>query len=340
MNGNDMATLENAHLVGGVMHLDNAAARAVRHAVEVAIDRDHAVAGNATLEAQYRLERTGRELLKPGALLREMLRDDALGRGVYPDIGYLIEPLLQLLIEILEIAEAAAEEEVFADVAIWPLDFALRLRPIRLARLRQVAVMPGKFEQRPIVDDVASLGILAAEHGSHAVVEYVLRHTTQRLECRGLTAQQRRQVLVQHEAGPQHATVAQHEREQPKDPLRPRLVSEHRAEVGEVDLRLTAGRRLEAHLERRRLGRPDVAQEVRQNAIAASVAKFAQLAMQTSPAQLRKRRKPLAQIARERRDLARPRHTRTIHRRLQATLDVTCAPSCGRAQPAGQSPIR
>jgi hypothetical protein len=182
--------------------------------------------------------------------------------------------------------------------------------------------MPGKFEQRTIVDDVASLGILAAEHGSHAVVEYVFRHTTQRLECRGLTAQQRRQVLVQHEAGPQHATVAQHEREQPKDPLRPRLVSEQRAEVGEVDLRLTAGRRLEAHLERRRLGRPDVAQEVRQNAIAAGVAEFAQLAMQTSPGQLRKRRKPLAQIARERRDLARPRRTRTIHRRLQATLDV------------------
>jgi hypothetical protein len=169
---------------------------------------------------------------------------------------------------------------------------------------------------------VASLGILAAEHGSHAVVEYVFRHTTQRLKCRGLTAQQRRQVLVQHEAGPQHATVAQHEREQPKDPLRPRLVSEQRAEVGEVDLRLTAGRRLETHLERRRRGRPDVAQEVRQNAIAAGVAKFAQLAMQTSPAQLRKRRKPLAQIARERCDLARPRRTRTIHRWLQATLDV------------------
>ena len=122
MNGNDMASLENAHLVGGVMHLDNAATRAVRHAVEVAIDRDHAVTGDATLEAKDRLERTGRQLLEPGAFLREMLRDDALGRGVDPDIGHLVEPLLQLLIEILEIAEAAAEEEVLADVAIWPFD--------------------------------------------------------------------------------------------------------------------------------------------------------------------------------------------------------------------------
>jgi hypothetical protein len=96
MNGNDMARLENAHLVGGVMYLDNAAARAVRHAVEVAIDRDHAIARDATLEAKHRLERTGRQLLKPGALLREMLRDDAPGRGVDPYIGHLVEPLLQL----------------------------------------------------------------------------------------------------------------------------------------------------------------------------------------------------------------------------------------------------
>ena len=98
-----------------------------------------------------------------------------------------------------------------------------------------------------------------------------------RLERGGVTAQQRRQVLVQHEAGPQHAAVAQHQREQPDDPLRARLVGEHRAEMGEVDLRLTAGRRLEAHLERRRLDRPDVAQEVGQDAVAAGVAEFAAL---------------------------------------------------------------
>src|SRR5207248_3210029 len=116
--------------------------------------------------------------------------------------------------------------------------------------------------------------------------------------------------------------VAQHEREQPEDPLRARVVGEYRAEVGEVDLRLTAGRRLKAHLEWCRLGRPDVAQQLRQNAVAADVAEFAQLAVQTSPGQLRKRRKPLAQIARERRDLARSRRARAIHRRLQAALDV------------------
>ena len=44
--------------------------------------------------------------------------------------------------------------------------------------------------------------------------------------------------------------------------------------------------------------------------------------MQAAPGQLRERRKPLAQIARERRDLARPWRPRAIGRRLQATLDV------------------
>ena len=101
-----------------------------------------------------------------------------------------------------------------------------------------------------------------------------------------------------------------------------RLVGEDRAEMREVDLRLAAGRRLEADLERRRLDRPDLAQQVGENGVAAGVAEVAQFAMQPTPGQLRKRRQPLAQIARERRELARPRRTRAVSRRLQASLDV------------------
>ena len=92
--------------------------------------------------------------------------------------------------------------------------------------------------------------------------------------------------------------------------------------MGKVNLRLAARWRLEAHLEWCGLDRPDVAQKIGENAVAASVAEFAQLAMQSAPGELGKRRKPLAQIPRERRDLARPRRTRAIHRRLQATLYV------------------
>jgi hypothetical protein len=54
--------------------------------------------------------RPGRQLLKRGALFGEMLGDDAPGRGMHARIGHLVEPLPQLLIEIIEIAEAAAEE--------------------------------------------------------------------------------------------------------------------------------------------------------------------------------------------------------------------------------------
>jgi hypothetical protein len=45
--------------------------------------------------------------------------------------------------------------------------------------------------------------------------------------------------------------------------------------MGEVDLCLTAGRLLDAHLGRRRRARPNVAQESGQNAVAAGVAAFA-----------------------------------------------------------------
>ncbi len=64
-----------------------------------------------------------------------------------------------------------------------------------------------------------------------------------------MAAQHRLHVLLRHEPAPQHAAVAQHQREQPDDALDARLVGEHGAEMGEVDLRLSARRRLEPHLE-------------------------------------------------------------------------------------------
>ena len=66
-----------------------------------------------------------------------------------------------------------------------------------------------------------------------------------------MAAQQCLHVLVQHEATPKHAAVAQHHREQPDDPFDVRLVGEDRSEMREIHLRLTTGRGLEAHLDRR-----------------------------------------------------------------------------------------
>jgi hypothetical protein len=152
---------------------------------------------------------------------------------------------------------------------------------------------------------VAGLRFLAADHGAHAIVEDMFRHAAKGLERGGVTAQQGRQVLVQHEVGPPIRLSPSTSENNQRIRSVPRLVGEHRAEVCEVDLCLAPGRRLEAHLEGRRLDRPDVAQEVSENAVAAGVAEVAQLAVQTGPGQLRKRRKPLAQIAQERRELTR-----------------------------------
>ena len=148
MNGNDGAILENANLVGGAVYFDCPLTRAVRHAVEIAVDRDHAVTGDASLEPQDGLECPDSQRLKCRALLGEMFGDNPPGRSVGAHIGNLVEPLAELRVEIIEVAKAPAKEEVLADVAEGALDLALRLGPIRLACLWQVAVVAGEREQR------------------------------------------------------------------------------------------------------------------------------------------------------------------------------------------------
>ena len=68
--------------------------------------------------------------------------------------------MAQLAVEVVEIAEAAAEEEVLADVAERPLDLALGLRPVGPAGLGLEAEVPRQVEQGAVVDDQA-IGILA-----------------------------------------------------------------------------------------------------------------------------------------------------------------------------------
>ena len=95
-----------------------------------------------------------------------------------PDIGDRRKPVVELFVEIVEIAEAAAEDEVLADVAERPLHFTLGLGAIGPARPRQEAVMPAKRYQRAIVDDMA-IAILAGDGRLHAVVEDLDRHATE-----------------------------------------------------------------------------------------------------------------------------------------------------------------
>jgi hypothetical protein len=137
MNGDDGAILENANLVGRAVHFNRSTACAVRHAVKIAVDRDHAIARDASLEPRHGVEWPGGQWLKRRALFGEMLSHNPLGRGVGAHIGNLVKPLTELRIEIVEIAKAPAEEEVLTDVAEGAVDLALRFGPIRLAGLRK-----------------------------------------------------------------------------------------------------------------------------------------------------------------------------------------------------------
>ena len=68
-------------------------------------------------------------------------------------IGDRIEPMAELGIEVVEIAERAGEEEVLANVAERSLDLALGLGPIRPARPRLEAIVPGNIDKGAVVDD-------------------------------------------------------------------------------------------------------------------------------------------------------------------------------------------
>ena len=96
-----------------------------------------------------------RQRLETRLLLGEGLVDDALRGGVHARIGDRVEPVPELGVEVVEIAEDAAEEEVLADVAERPLDLALGLGPVGPAGLRLEAVVPREVEQGAVVDDEA-----------------------------------------------------------------------------------------------------------------------------------------------------------------------------------------
>src|SRR6266498_587102 len=105
-------------------------------------------------------------------LLGEGLIDHALRGGVHARIGNRVEPMPQLGIEIVEIAERAGEEEVLADVAVGSLDFALGFGPVRTASLRLEAVVAGEVNESAIVDDATAS--LAHDCRLHWVIEDLL----------------------------------------------------------------------------------------------------------------------------------------------------------------------
>jgi hypothetical protein len=160
------------------------------------------------------------------------------------------------------------------------------------------------------------------EHSAHAVVEDLGRHAAKRRESGGVAAQQGLQILVQHEAAPLHPAVAEHQREQPEDPLSAGLIGEHGTEMREVHLGLASRWGLKADFEAGALTRPDLTQEVLRRGVPTAVAEFADLAMQPAAGQLRKGSEAVPQAVLERCQQARPWRAGTINRRLNAARDL------------------
>jgi hypothetical protein len=227
-------------------------------------------------------------------LLGEVLLDDLPGGGVDPGVGDGRAPGLELGVEVVQVAEAPRQEEVLADVAVGPLDLALGLGPVGPAGARHSTIVVEQADQGGVVGD-HTLRTLADDGSLHAVVEQLGGGTAHRGKGVDVAAQDGLQVLGGAEAAPEPASVAEDHGQQPEDALHLGLVGEHGLELGEVDLPLAAGCGLEAALEGLGPGRTRLAQEVGEQAVAARIAEFADLAQQPLAGQLGPGGDPLAQ---------------------------------------------
>jgi hypothetical protein len=120
MDRDQGSILEDAQLIGKRMDFDQPAPGRVRDAVGVAADADHALARDAALQLQHRAERSQRQWPQMLSFFGEGFVDHAQRRGMNSRIGDGIQPMPELGIEIIEIAEGARQEEVLADVAERP----------------------------------------------------------------------------------------------------------------------------------------------------------------------------------------------------------------------------
>src|SRR5271166_337155 len=274
MGADETAVLEQADLVGEDVDIEDAAARRIRDAVEIATDAHHALVGYAPFELEDRPVGCERQRLHRRLLLGEGLVDDALRRRVQARIGNRVEPAPKLRVEIVEVAERAAEEEVLTDVAERPFDLAFGLRPVGPAGSRLEAVVPGQVDKAAIVDD-QTVGILADHRRLHPIVEDLAWRPADRLDRGDVTAQDRLQVLMDDKASPDQARIAEHHGEQPDNARHSRLVHEHDLEAGEINLALLAGRSLEPYLEGRDGIRPDAAHRPLHGGVAAGIATLA-----------------------------------------------------------------
>jgi hypothetical protein len=321
MGGDERPVLEDADLTGVVLDLDPALLRGVGHGVEIAADRDHAFVAHPALDRQDGVVGPLRRRDQGGLLFGEGLRDDAAGGGVGAGVGDIGAPGVEPGVEIVKVAEGAAEEEVLPDIAERALHLALRLRAVGPARFRRRAVVVEHGDQRGVVAH-HPLGVLTDDGGLHAVVEHLGRRAAHGGEGGDVATQDGLQVLTGAEAPPEPAAVPEHHREQPDLARHAGLVGERDGEFGEVHLRLSSRRRLEPPLEALTPGRTNFAQEVGDGGVAALIAHLTDFPQEPPTGKVRILGDPAAQIVGVSVDDAAARRSRAVDWRLHAPVEI------------------
>ena len=173
--------------------------------------------GLNSASAQNCAVRQCRQFFQGWLFFRKSFIDNTVGCRVHTWIGHSFPPSCELRIEIVEVPEAAGQEEVLTNVPERPLDFTLRFRPVGTAGFRGCTIVVEKRHQRGVVRDNAGL-VFAYHRSLHAVIENFFRRTALRIEGRYVTAHDRLEVLAGDEPTPEPTAVPHDQREEPYFP--------------------------------------------------------------------------------------------------------------------------
>ena len=154
-------------------------------------------------------------------------------------MGDALDPVGELLVEVVDGGEPARGEEAVAQVLDRALHLALLVAAVRRARHRREVIVPGALEDLRVEADV--LADAFDDDALEVVVEDPPRHAAEPLECQGVAAQERLEGLVEREARVHRARPRQHQHEARQRPRRGADLD--LAEVAPVHLRLLARQR-------------------------------------------------------------------------------------------------
>ena len=249
MGGEHGSGVEDAHGLEGRGDDEGASHVVVGDGIVVGIESYVGALGGCDLDALLAGEGVVGELNEVGTLLGEDVGDGALwvfGTGALGGAG--VAPLIGLVIEVVEVAEAPRLEKASANKADEPLHPTLLISSRRCDRAWLEAVVSGEFEQRGMEPD----GIATAfEHDAlHIVVEQDPRCAPQHGKRLDVASDEAGERGVEVEAHEGVARVAQHQDER------------HQGALGAPDGELSEVRPVDLSLLTRNVRYPDPATDL------------------------------------------------------------------------------